>query len=150
MEHNGDLFSCDHFVFPDYYLGNIMETPMTQLVASSFQRKFGRDKWDKLPRYCRECPVLFACNGGCPKDRFIKTPDGEDGLNYLCAGYKRFFTHIDPYMRLMAQLLRQGQPAWLIMDILRQREQPKRKVGPNDPCPCGSGRKFKKCCMGKN
>ena len=150
MEHNGDLFSCDHFVFPDYYLGNIMETPMTQLVASPFQRKFGRDKWDKLPRYCRECPVLFACNGGCPKDRFIKTPDGEDGLNYLCAGYKRFFTHIDPYMRLMAQLLRQGQPTWLIMDILRQREQPKRKVGPNDPCPCGSGRKFKKCCMGKN
>jgi uncharacterized protein len=149
MEHNGDLFSCDHFVFPDYYLGNIMETPMTQLVASPFQRKFGRDKWDKLPRYCRECPVLFACNGGCPKDRFIKTPDGEDGLNYLCAGYKRFFTHIDPYMRLMAQLLRQGQPAWLIMDILRQSEQPKRKVGPNDPCPCGSGRKFKKCCMGR-
>ncbi len=149
MEHNGDLFSCDHFVYPEFYLGNITETPLAQLVASPFQRKFGLDKWDKLPRYCRKCPVLFACNGGCPKDRFIKTPDGEDGLNYLCAGYKQFFTHIDPYMRLMANLIRQGQPAWLIVDILRQKEQPKRKIGPNEPCPCGSGKKFKKCCMGK-
>jgi uncharacterized protein len=122
MEHNGDLFSCDHFVYPDYYLGNIMEAPITQLVASPFQREFGRNKWDELPRYCRKCPVLFACNDGCPKDRFIETPDGEDGLNYLCAGYKRFFTHIDPYMRQMAALIRQGQPAWLIMEILRQRE----------------------------
>lgn len=150
MEHNGDLFSCDHFVFPDYYLGNIMETPIVQLVASPFQRKFGLDKWEKLPKYCQKCPVLFACNGGCPKDRFIKTPDGEDGLNYLCAGYKRFFTHVAPYMQLMADLLRKGQPAQLIMEMLRGREKPKRKIGPNDPCPCGSGLKFKKCCMTKN
>ncbi|MCS7187090.1 MAG: anaerobic sulfatase maturase [Armatimonadota bacterium] len=183
MEHNGDLFSCDHFVYPEFYLGNIMETPLAQLVASPFQRKFGLDKRDKLPRYCRECPFLFACNGGCPKDRFAKTPEGEGGLNYLCVGYKRFFSHIDPYMRLMANLLRQGQPAWIVTEILRQKEkdegldfrlgnciviqddfgragarpskyhqlsrQQKRKVGPNDPCPCGSERKFKKCCMGK-
>ncbi|MCS7191420.1 MAG: hypothetical protein NZ937_00340 [Armatimonadetes bacterium] len=81
----------------------------------------------------RECPVLFACNGGCPKDRFIKTPDGENGLNYLCAGYKRFFTYIDSYMRLMANLLRQGQPAWLIMETLLQKERPKQKLRPNEP-----------------
>ncbi|MGQ9463387.1 MAG: anaerobic sulfatase maturase [Candidatus Fervidibacter sp.] len=149
MEHNGDLFSCDHFVFPDYYLGNIMEAPLVQLVASPFQRKFGSDKWERLPKYCQKCPVLFACNGGCPKDRFIKTPDGEDGLNYLCAGYKRFFNHIAPYMRLMTDLIRNGQPAWLIMEILSERGKQKRKIGPNDPCPCGSGLKFKKCCMGK-
>lgn len=149
MEHNGDLFSCDHFVFPDHYLGNIMETPIVQLVASPFQRKFGSDKWEKLPKYCRRCPVLFACNGGCPKDRFIKTPDGEDGLNYLCAGYKLFFTHITPYMNLMADLIRNGQPAWLVMEMLSERGTQKRKISPNAPCPCGSGLKFKKCCMGK-
>lgn len=119
MEHNGDLFSCDHFVRPDYYLGNIMETPMAQMVASPFQRRFGLDKRDSLPRYCRECPVLFACNGGCPKDRFATTPDGEQGLNYLCAGYRQFFTHIAPFMQVMAQLLRSGKPAWLIMEMLR-------------------------------
>ena len=149
MEHNGDLFSCDHFVHPNFYLGNIMETPLEQLVASPFQRKFGLDKWNKLPQCCRECSVLFACNGGCPKDRFIEGPDGECELNYLCKGYKRFFTHIDPYMRLMANLLRQGQPARLISGTLNQGKQREQKVRPNDPCPCGSGRKFKKCYMDK-
>jgi uncharacterized protein len=145
IEHNGDLFSCDHYVDADYFLGNVMETPMTELVSSPFQRKFGRDKRDTLPRYCRECPVLFACNGGCPKDRFIPTPDGEPGLHYLCAGYKQFFTHVAPYMRTMAELLRCGSPPAAIMDILRQREAPPR-VARNAPCPCGSGRKYKNCC----
>jgi uncharacterized protein len=104
MEHNGDVFSCDYFVAPDFCLGNVLETPITDLVASPFQRKFGLDKWQMLPRYCRECPVRQACNGGCPKDRFLTTPDGEPGLNYLCAGYRRFFMHIAPYMRAMAGL----------------------------------------------
>lgn len=145
MEHNGDLFSCDHYVAPDYFLGNVTETPMTELVASPFQRKFGRDKRDTLPRTCRECPVLFACNGGCPKDRFLTTPDGEPGLHYLCAGYKQFFTHVAPYMRIMAELLNSGHPPAAIMDILRQREGAPR-VARNAPCPCGSGRKYKNCC----
>lgn len=121
MEHNGDLFSCDHFVHPDYYLGNILQIPLAKMASAPFQRKFGLDKWDKLPRYCQECPVLFACHGGCPKDRFLKTPTGEEGLNYLCAGYRRFFTHIEPYMRTMARLLHKGQPPALIMEILRKR-----------------------------
>ncbi|MCS7310389.1 MAG: anaerobic sulfatase maturase [Armatimonadetes bacterium] len=116
MERNGDLFSCDHYVSPHYFLGNIREMPLAQMVASPFQRQFGRDKWERLPRYCRECEVLFVCHGGCPKDRFAHTPDGEEGLNYLCEGYKRFFTHIAPYMREMARLIRAGQPASRIME----------------------------------
>jgi uncharacterized protein len=118
LEHNGDLYSCDHFVEPKYRLGNLKETSMADLVASPQQRKFGLDKLDTLPRYCRECEVRFACNGGCPKDRFITTPDGEPGLNYLCAGYKMFFTHVGRPMRLMAEFLRRGRYADEVMDIL--------------------------------
>lgn len=111
MEHNGDLFSCDHFVDPEHRLGNILEMPLAELVAAPSQHRFGWNKYDALPRLCRECPVLFACNGGCPKDRFTKAPDGEPGLNYLCTGYKKFFTHIDPCMRRMAAVLRHGRPS---------------------------------------
>lgn len=110
LEHNGDLYSCDHFVGPGYCLGNIIQTPMAELAASAPQRRFGLDKRDRLPSYCRTCDVLFACRGECPRNRFIKTPHGrEDGLNYLCAGYKLFFHHIDRPMRRMADLLRQGR-----------------------------------------
>jgi len=84
LEHNGDLYSCDHFVEPGYRLGNIQQAHMLELIASDTQRQFGLAKRDTLPRYCRECPVRFACHGECPKDRFINTPDGEPGLNY-CA-----------------------------------------------------------------
>ena len=105
IEHNGDLYSCDHFVTPQNKLGNIKEKHMLELVGSDQQVKFGNDKFDTLPKYCRECEVRFACHGGCPKDRFIKTPDGESGLNYLCAGYKIFFNHVDKPMRMMSQLL---------------------------------------------
>jgi uncharacterized protein len=122
LEHNGDLYSCDHFVEPDYLLGNIQQDHMIELVASEKQRKFGRDKQDTLPRYCRECDVRFACNGGCPKDRFMHTPHGEPGLNYLCAGYKAFFHHIDRPMRLMAALLRRGRYADEVMKILADEE----------------------------
>ncbi len=117
MEHNGDLYSCDHFVEPRYLLGNIFETPMTELVGSEQQRAFGLDKKSSLPRYCRECPVLFACNGGCPKDRTDFTPDGEAGLNHLCAGFKAFFTHVDQPMRQMAGLLRQRRPPSDVMKL---------------------------------
>jgi uncharacterized protein len=148
LEHNGDLYSCDHFVEPDYFLGNIKEEHMLSLVASDQQRTFGNDKRDRLPRTCVECPVRFACHGGCPRNRFIKTPDGEEGLNYLCAGYKAFFTHVDRPMRLMAGLLQQGRYADEVMGILAKEaegEQPWPKVGRNEPCPCGSGKKYKQC-----
>jgi len=149
IEHNGDLYSCDHFVEPDYFLGNIQDTPMIELVASEVQRKFGQDKLDTLPRYCRECEVRFACHGGCPKNRFIETPDGELGLNYLCAGYKAFFNHIDRPMRTMAELLRRNRAPAEIMQILAAEEAQMQaafaNARRNDPCPCGSGRKFKHC-----
>ena len=105
IEHNGDLYSCDHFVEPKYKLGNINEKHMLQLVSSEQQLTFGQDKYDTLPKYCRECEVRFACHGGCPKDRFISTPDGEPGLNYLCAGFKIFFNHINKPMKIMTELL---------------------------------------------
>lgn len=127
LEHNGDLYSCDHFVEPDYKLGNIQETHMIEMIASEQQRQFGQAKFDTLPQYCRTCEVRFACNGGCPKNRFIETPDGEPGLNYLCAGYKAFFTHIDKPMRMMAQLLRQGRYADEVMQLLATQERQARK-----------------------
>jgi uncharacterized protein len=120
LEHNGDVYSCDHFVEPKYLLGNIQQTHMLELVTSEQQRQFGLAKRDTLPTYCRECSVRFACHGECPKNRFISTPDGEPGLNYLCAGYMAFFTHIDRPMRLMADLLRKGRFADEAMQILAQ------------------------------
>ena len=115
MEHGGDVYSCDHFVEPDYYLGNVRDTPLGDLVRSEKQRQFGAAKYEKLPKYCKECPVLFACYGECPRNRFIRTPDGEEGLNYLCAGYRAFFTHIAKPMQRMAELLSQGRYADEIM-----------------------------------
>jgi uncharacterized protein len=109
MEHNGDLYSCDHYVEPDYLLGNIAETPMISLINSDKQKAFGEAKRDTLPQYCRDCEVRFACHGGCPRNRFIKTPDGDDGLNYLCAGYKSFFNHVDPAMKLMSRLIHKNR-----------------------------------------
>lgn len=117
LEHNGDLFSCDHFVEPDYLLGNIRKEKMAELAVSEKQREFGDSKRDTLPEYCLKCDVIFACNGGCPKNRFIKTPDGESGLNYLCEAYKSFFNHIDRPMKTMARLLRQQRPPAEIMKM---------------------------------
>jgi uncharacterized protein len=149
LEHNGDLYSCDHFVEEDHRLGNIADTPMADLVSSDRQRSFGLAKRDTLPGYCRACDVRFACHGGCPKDRFIETPDGEPGLNYLCAGYKAFFNHVDAPMREMSRLLRAGRAPSEIMaryaaDDARIAASVAR-AGRNDPCPCGSGRKVKVC-----
>jgi uncharacterized protein len=118
LEHNGDLYSCDHFVEPKHRLGNIADVHMLELVSSPAQLKFGLDKRDTLPKYCRECDVRFACHGECPKNRFIDTPDGEPGLNYLCAGYMAFFKHVDRPMRMMADLLRQGRYADEVMALL--------------------------------
>lgn len=122
LEHNGDLYSCDHYVYPENKLGNIMEQPLHTLVNSPQQRAFGLDKRDSLPRYCRQCSVRFACNGECPKHRFISTPDGEPGLNYLCAGYKLFFEHIDPFMKFMANELRCQRPPANVMSWIEERE----------------------------
>ncbi len=121
LEHNGDLYSCDHYVEPDYLLGNIAETPMIDLVASEQQVRFGIAKRDTLPAFCRSCEVRFACHGGCPKNRFVQTPDGEDGLNYLCPSYKAFFNHIDHPMRIMSRLLREGRPPSDASEILAKR-----------------------------
>jgi uncharacterized protein len=146
LEHNGDVYSCDHYVEPDYLLGNINETPLGDLVRSARQVQFGLDKRDTLPEYCRSCEVRFACHGGCPKNRFTQTPDGEEGLNYLCAGYKIFFNHIDKPMRIMCDLLRQNRaPAELAAVLAAQEAEPFLNTGRNDLCPCGSGRKYKKC-----
>ena len=145
LEHNGDVYSCDHYVYPEYRLGNLLETPLRELVASPQQVKFGKDKADTLPRYCKRCEVRFACNGECPKHRFLKTPDGEWGLNYLCAGYKRFFNHIAPYMTTMAQLLQARRAPAEIMPLLARPAV--FAAGRNAPCPCGSGRKYKQCCL---
>lgn len=148
LEHNGDLYSCDHYVYPKYKLGNIMNQSIRSMVESPEQRKFGRDKLDLLPKFCRECSVRFACHGECPKHRFMKTPDGDPGLNYLCPAYKRIFNHMKPTMDILCQLLRSGRPAADIMPVVAAQPDlapvtpPKR----NDPCPCGSGRKFKVCC----
>ncbi len=120
IEHNGDVYSCDHYVEPDHLLGNILKTPLADLASSEKQNAFGNAKAN-LPDYCLRCEVRFACNGGCPKNRFVVTPDGENGLNYLCPGYKTFFTHIDRPMRLMSELLSQGFPPAKAADLLNPR-----------------------------
>lgn len=149
MEHNGDLYACDHFVEPSYKLGNIQEIPLIDMVGSEQQLQFGLDKRGTLPRYCRECEVRFICNGGCPKNRTLRAPDGESGLNYLCAGYKAFFTHIDKSMRIMAAELRARRSPANVMLYLAEKEASLQlnftRAHRNDPCPCGSGRKFKYC-----
>jgi serine-type anaerobic sulfatase-maturating enzyme len=143
LEHNGDLYSCDHYVEPDYLLGNIADgRTLLELVDSPRQRAFGNAKKDTLPAYCRSCDVRFACNGGCPKDRFIRTPDGEEGLHYLCAGYQLFFRHVDEPMKVMAALLRRGEDATGLRDWYRAADSRRSR---NDPCSCGSGRKWKRC-----
>ena len=116
IEHNGDIFSCDHFVYPAYRLGNILTDDLGEMVLSKTQIAFGASKETRLPGYCRECDVLFACRGGCPKHRFAKSPDGEPGLNYLCPGFKRFYHHVDPYMKHMVKLIRNGIPVKKIME----------------------------------
>ena len=151
IEHNGDLYSRDHYVYPENKLGNILEDGLVTLATSNRQRRFGMDKKSSLPQYCIDCNVRFVCNGECPKHRFINTPDGEAGLNYLCAGYKKFFSHIDPYMHFMANELQHQRLPANVMAWTKEKDNgfPSYKAGRNDPCPCGSGKKLKVCC-GKN
>ena len=139
IEKNGDVYACDHFVTARHRLGNIRDTHLGVLVQSALQRKFGRAKQTALPGYCRSCRHLAQCNGGCPKDRFISAPDGEPGLNYLCAGYQRFFNHCRPFVTALATL--QQRP------FNNSTPTADSEIGRNSPCPCGSGRKYKRCCM---
>ena len=134
LEHTGDVYSCDHFVEPNHLLGNINDKSLLTLVNLPQQRRFGQDKHDTLPRYCRECDVRFACHGGCPKDRFLDTPDGEPGLNYLCAGFQAFFRHIDWSMRHMSAQLRTGRAPADIMAVYSRYSRADAKRGRNDPC----------------
>ena len=115
IEHNGDVYSCDHFVFPEYRLGNINDDSITAMMYSQRQRTFGDVKRDALPQQCRQCTWLFACNGGCPKDRFHTVADGTPGLNYLCDDYRRFFAHVAPYMDFMKQELANERPPANVM-----------------------------------
>lgn len=149
LEHNGDVYSCDHYVEPDYKVGNLIDVPISDIVVSDQQVQFGLAKRDTLPQYCHECEVRFVCNGGCPKNRFIQTPDGEDRLNYLCDGYKAFFTYINEPMRIMANELAHHRPPANIMFYMHNKdsklEEAFSRVGRNDSCPCGSGIKYKRC-----
>jgi uncharacterized protein len=147
VEHNGDFFSCDHFVDAEHRLGNIMETPLAELLESAPQKAFGQAKQDTLPEYCRSCEVLAMCHGECPKNRFINTPEGEGGLNYLCAGYRRFFNHCRPFVSAVsAQWRRQALEDQILQPQVTELRKASR-TGRNDPCPCGSGLKYKKCCL---
>ena len=142
LEHNGDLYSCDHFVEPRFKLGNIHQTHMLELVASPGQRKFGDNKRDTLTTQCQECKVRHLCNGGCPKDRFALSRDGQPGQNYLCPGLELFFMHTGPAFTRMAQMIQQGHAPSEVMAWVAAEDE---KHGPYQPCPCGSGKKFRFC-----
>ncbi|WP_321338794.1 anaerobic sulfatase maturase [uncultured Cohaesibacter sp.] len=153
IEHNGDIYACDHYVYPEYRLGNILTTPIGALAASEEQLQFGLAKRDSLPSVCRTCDIRFACQGGCPKHRFLKTSDGKLGLNYYCRSMKQFMKHAGPCLQAMSRLIRSGRPASDIMVEMTKGTVASAsggtsvvKVGRNDPCPCGSGKKFKACC----
>jgi len=150
VEQDGSVFSCDHFVRPEHRIGDILSFSLAELVDSPVQRSFGDAKRDRLPAKCRACPWLDVCNGGCPKDRFTVAEDGEPGLNYLCAGLRKFFAHAGPQVRRIVELRRLGKKPPEIMAQLRAEAMERwRGIGRNDPCPCGSGRKAKHCCWDK-
>jgi uncharacterized protein len=145
VETNGDFYSCDHYVNPGHLLGNILVTSLEELLDSRAQKVFGMNKLNTLPRYCLMCEVRSMCNGECPKNRFLTSPDGEPGLNYLCTGYRKIFNHCRPFVDAIGA-------AWRIRNN-PQSSPPLRKtlatekVNRNDPCPCGSGKKYKRCCL---
>lgn len=149
LEHNGDVYSCDHFVSPEYHIGNIRDQEIDSMINGTFQQEFGQAKHDELPRYCHQCDYQSYCNGGCPKDRIKSTPDGEPNLNYLCEGYKKYYSSTIPVFEKMAECLRMGLPASeykRLGQIKRGQIFNRRTPGRNDPCVCGSNRKYKHCC----
>lgn len=147
LESNGDLYNCDHFVYPEHKLGNIHQQTIHELNHSEQAIAFGQAKEDRLTADCRRCEFRPVCHGGCPKHRFAVSPGGHPGHNYLCAGYKHFFKHITPYMNAWQQLQENGYPPSAIAQWLaHEAQQAPTAAKRNDPCPCGSGRKYKKCC----
>jgi uncharacterized protein len=147
VERTGDVYACDHFVDDRHRLGNLRESRLADLLASPEQSAFGQSKRDTLPRQCRECDVLEQCHGGCPKDRFVRTEDGEKGLNYLCPAFKRFYRHCAPFAAKVAAERRKPTLSELVPDMAPGNARPQAvRAGRNDPCPCGSGKKFKQCC----
>lgn len=119
IEHNGDIYSCDHYVYPEYYLGNILNGNPKEMIDLSKQKSFGQSKENSLPEVCRDCEVKFACNGECPRHRFVRTYDNKPGLSYLCKDYKKFFRHIHPHMKVMVQLIENGLSASKVMDVIK-------------------------------
>jgi uncharacterized protein len=149
IEHNGDFYSCDHYVDPEHRVGNICETPFIDLLESPVQRAFGQNKLDNLPQYCQACEVKAMCNGECPKNRILFTPDGEPGLNYLCDGYKQFFNHCLPFIKQVSALWQQQSTKTQTPQKTVPASFNISKIPRNAPCPCGSGKKFKQCCKNK-
>ena len=144
LEHNGDVFTCDHFVDDARWLGNLRQTSLLEITRSPALDRFGQDKFDTLPDCCRGCDVLEFCHGGCPKDRIISTPDGQPGLSYLCPAYKKFFRHARSTLQRLAFHITARLPLSQFTD--KPAAAVSRSVGPNALCPCGSSRKYKKCC----
>ena len=150
VEQDGGVYSCDHYVTPQHRIGNIGETHIGELADLPDQLRFGENKHSNLTAQCRSCKWLGVCNGGCPKDRFALSEDGEPGHNHLCGGLKRFFSYVQPAVNLVESLSKRGQTPELIMSHLRdQLAAIWKNVGRNDPCPCGSGKKAKICCWDK-
>ena len=138
IEHDGSVFACDHYVYPEYRLGNVCEDDLGAMVERSVASGFGAHKETTLPQWCRECDVLNACWGGCPKHRFATSPTGEPGLHYLCAGYKKFFRHIRKYQRAMATLLENGLPAAYVMEAVKGPLVIKKATPPGGSDPAGA------------
>ena len=146
LESNGDLYNCDHFVYPDHLLGNIHQQEILDLNNSPLAVRFGDAKLDTLTTECRQCDYRFVCHGGCPKHRFAVSSTGCPGHNYLCTGYKHFFKHISREMNVIRDLLATGYPVETVMPVLAQDRLNSVSSDRNSPCFCGSGRKYKKCC----
>lgn len=140
LERDGTVYACDHYVYPAFALGNLQEQDLTTIVQQPRQQAFGRAKRETLPACCRACSDLHRCRGECPKHRFVPTTAGEPHVSYLCPGYRAFFAHCRDRLDALASDLRRGR-----LPAPRPPANNKR-VGPNDPCPCGSGRKAKRCC----
>jgi uncharacterized protein len=150
VEQDGGVYSCDHFVTPEYHIGDLATSTLGSLVDLPVQRSFGNNKKDLLPSQCSSCPWLAICNGGCIKERFLTAENGEPGLNYLCSAYRMFYAHAEKPLRKVIELRKRGTAPEGIMSILREEAMVKwRGIGRNDPCPCGSGRKAKQCCWDK-
>lgn len=151
LEANGDLYCCDHFVYPEFKLGNIHQQSVNEMNNSDKAVKFGKDKKERLTADCQKCKFRFACHGGCPKHRFIVSDKGFPFQNYLCKGYLHYFEHTAPYMAAMRDLVKSGHHVSEVIRMVKASDNKQiiAKVGRNVFCPCGSGKKYKQCC-GKN